>query len=171
MAGLDPVVRPADIDEAPRAGEAPDAYVLRLAREKAVAVPRGDDEAVLAADTAVGLDGRILAKPTDAEEAAAMLLALSGRSHLVLTGVAVAAASGVASRLVTTEVTFAPLTPEHIAAYVGTGEPLDKAGAYGIQGPAQIFVASIRGSWTNVVGLPVVEALALVRQAACGDGP
>lgn len=165
LAGYDPVVRPADIDEEPRPNEAPGSYVIRLAREKAAAVPRADGEVVLAADTTVVLEGRILGKPTDARDAAAMLRSLAARTHEVQTAVVVAGADGTDGRLVRTAVTFGPLDNEQIAAYVATGEPLDKAGAYGIQGAAQVFVAGIQGSWTNVVGLPVVEAVGLLRAA------
>lgn len=166
LAGLEPAVRPADVDEARAVGEDPAAYVARLARAKALAVDRAADEIVLAADTTVVCDDAVLGKPRDADEASAMLARLAGRTHAVTSGVAVLDRSGgLAERSVTTEVTFGPLSPERIAAYVATGEPLDKAGAYGIQGRGQVLVESVRGSWTNVVGLPVVETLALLRAA------
>lgn len=166
LAGFDPVVRPVDLDETPRAGEQPDAYVARLAGEKALAAERAADEVVLAADTTVVLDGALLGKPADAEEAAAMLRRLSGRAHHVMTGVTVVDRRGIpAEALVGTEVRFADLDEATIARYVASGEPLDKAGAYGIQGRAQVLVAEVRGSWTNVVGLPTVEAVALLRAA------
>lgn len=171
LAGFDPIVRPAEIDESPRDGETPDAYVVRLAGEKALATQRADDEVVLAADTTVVLDGAILGKPADADEAAAMLRRLSGRTHHVLTGVAVVGPSGVpAELLVGSEVVFATLDESTITRYVATGEPLDKAGAYGIQGHAQVLIAELRGSWTNVVGLPAVETVALLRAAGVRPG-
>jgi septum formation protein len=166
LAGLEPEVRPPDIDESFRDGELPDAYVARLAGEKAFAVDRAAGEVVLAADTTVVLDGTMLGKPADADEAARMLRRLSGRVHHVITAVTVVDRRGLPlEALVGTEVHFAELDDPMIARYVATGEPLDKAGAYGIQGHAQVLVAEVRGSWTNVVGLPVVETLALLRTA------
>jgi septum formation protein len=166
LAGFDPLVRPADIDESLRRGEAPDAYVCRLAGEKALACARDAGEVVLAADTTVVLDGASIGKPADPDEAAAMLRRLAGRAHHVLTGVTVLDGRGVpAELLVGTEVVMAALDEAAIARYVATGEPLDKAGAYGIQGRAQVLVAEVRGSWTNVVGLPVVETAALLAEA------
>ena len=166
LAGLEPVVCPPEIDEARRPGESAVAYVARLAREKARCAPVAEGTVVLAADTAVVLDGDLLGKPSDAEEAAAMLMRLRGRSHRVSTGVAVLTAAGaLAETVLTTEVAMAPISNEAIAGYVATGEPLDKAGAYGIQGRAAAFVARIDGSWTNVVGLPLVETLDLLRDA------
>jgi septum formation protein len=166
LAGFDPVVRAADIDEHNRVGERPDAYVVRLAGEKALAVPRDGEEVVLGADTTVVLDGESLGKPADAEDATRLLRRLSGRAHHVLTGVVVAGASGPpVELLVGSEVRFAELDDRTIARYVATGEPLDKAGAYGIQGRGQVLVAEVRGSWTNIVGLPAVETLALLREA------
>jgi septum formation protein len=168
LAGFDPEVRIAGIDESTRPGELPVAYVARLAREKAAAVPRGADEVVLAADTTVVLDGESIGKPGDATEAAATLRRLSGRAHEVSTGVAVVAADGTLQEaVVTTRVEMAVLDEASIARYVATGEPLDKAGAYGIQGAAQVLVAAVHGSWTNVVGLPAVESAALLRRAGC----
>ena len=121
---------------------------------------------VMAADTTVVIDGEVLGKPADAGDAVAMLRRLRGRSHSVSTGVAIAQHSGaVAETIVTTEVVMSSLTDAAIDAYVATGEPLDKAGAYGIQGRAAAFVTRINGSWTNVVGLPVVETLDLLRDA------
>ena len=166
QAGLDPQVRPADIDETPLDGEDPVAHVVRLARAKACAVPAAEDEVVLAADTVVIQDGAVLGKPRDEPDAAAMLRRLRGRTHTVVTGVAVAQRSRViAETAVSTEVVFAAISDAAIAAYVATGEPADKAGAYAIQGGAAGFVTRINGSWTNVVGLPVVETLDLLRNA------
>jgi septum formation protein len=172
LAGLDPVVRPAAVDETPRNGEDPQDYVTRVAGEKALTVDRALEEVVLAADTAVVVDGAMLGKPSDAEDAARMLRLLSGRAHHVITAVTVIDRRGIPGEaLVGTEVRFAELDDATIARYVATGEPLDKAGAYGIQGHAQVLVAEVRGSWTNVVGLPVVETMALLRAAGVTARP
>lgn len=161
--GLSLEVRPARTDETPRAGEAPRDYVGRVAREKARAVT---GTVVLAADTTVALGGDIFGKPEDDADAARMLRALAGRSHEVLTGVCVrSAASGEREVVVATEVAFAPLSDDEIAWYVATGEPRDKAGAYAIQGVAGAFVSAVRGSVSNVIGLPLAETLALLRAA------
>ncbi|QBI19074.1 septum formation inhibitor Maf [Egibacter rhizosphaerae] len=167
LADLPVEVRAPEVDETPEPNETPHAYVARLARTKASACVRGPGEVVLAADTAVVLDGAPLGKPRDPEHAAALLGALSGRRHTVLTGVAVAGGRlpEVHAEVVATEVEFAHLTAEMIAWYVATGEPFDKAGGYGIQGRAALFVRRIEGSWTNVVGLPLVESLELLRAA------
>jgi septum formation protein len=154
-----------DIDESVRSAEPADAYVLRLAREKAAQVAgRAGGRPVLAADTTVVLDGEILGKPGSKDEARAMLTKLSGRTHDVFTGVALAGAAP-ASTLVRTQVTFRPLSAAEIHWYVETGEPMDKAGAYAIQGKAAAFVARIDGSPTNVIGLPLGEALELLARA------
>lgn len=157
--GLTLELKPADADEAPLPAEPPGDYVRRLAREKARAVA---GETVLAADTTVVVDGIILGKPSDAEDARRMLRALSGRTHEVMTGVCVARAGREAVLAVTTEVRFAPLGEELIAWYVATGEPLDKAGAYAVQGAGGVFVEEIRGSVSNVVGLPLAETVTLL---------
>ena len=157
----------ADIDETPLAGEPADRYVMRLAEGKARAVAaRFPDRAVLGADTTVVVDGDILGKPADAAEAAAMLRRLQGRAHEVLTGVALVAPAGALVELATTRVWFAPMTDEEIAAYVATGEPMDKAGAYGIQGWAARHVSRVEGSYSNVVGLPVAVVHQLLSGAA-----
>jgi septum formation protein len=156
-AGFDFVSRPADVDESVRVGEAPRDYVLRLAVEKARAVARADGEVVLAADTTVVVGDEILGKPRDRADAARMLRKLAGRSHDVLTGVCVMSGDGVEARVVATEVEFKPMSESEIAWYVASGEPMDKAGAYGIQGRCSRFVARIIGSYPNVVGLPVAE--------------
>ncbi len=159
-------VRPAHADESVLPGEAPRAYVLRVAREKARAVP-GD--VVLAADTAVVLGGEVLGKPQDAQDARRMLRALSGMVHEVLTGVCVRrsppAVAVELDAVVATRVRFARLSPGEIDWYVGTGEPLDKAGAYAIQGSGGAFVVSVEGSVSNVVGLPLAETADLLRRA------
>jgi septum formation protein len=154
--GLSPPVRPVAVDETPLDGEPAVDCVLRLARAKAEA-GAGPGELVLAADTLVVLDGRILGKPADPEDAAVMLGQLAGRDHLVQTGVAVRNGDSFAeaAAVETTRVTIAPLTASQIADYVATGEPLDKAGAYAIQGLGALFVERIDGNYSNVVGLPL----------------
>ena len=158
-----------EVDETPGRHEAPDAYVRRLAREKARAGQAAAPAAslpVLAADTTVVLDGEILGKPVDDADARAMLARLAGRPHEVLTGVAVLDGRGLlVDTVVATRVRFRALTPAEIAAYVASGEPLDKAGAYGIQGLGGALVERIEGSYSNVVGLPLAETLALLDAA------
>jgi septum formation protein len=149
-------VRPADIDETPHPGESPDAYVLRLAQEKAAAVAGDEGELVLAADTTVVCDGEILGKPVDDEDARRMLRLLSGREHEVLTGIALRAGGGRAvAHVESTRVRMAALSEAEIAWYVATGEPLDKAGAYAVQGLSSLFVDAVVGNHSNVVGLPI----------------
>ena len=183
QAGYTFEVRPAHIDEDPRLGEEPIAYVIRLAREKAEAVfrelsaeaiqkkdGRQDGQsslAVLGADTTVVVDGAILAKPADAADAARMLRLLSGRTHRVITGVALATAAGTEAAAEVTAVRFLSLSDEEIAAYVASGEPMDKAGAYAIQGRAARWIPRIEGCYFNVVGLP----LALVGQMLAARMP
>ena len=155
MLGLRFDVQPADLDETPERDEDPFDYVERLAKAKAdeVAAP---GTIVIAADTIVVLDGALLGKPTGDEDARRMLRSLSGRTHEVVTCVAVAIGDGtVASFTETTEVTFVELSERDIEWYVQTEEPLDKAGAYGIQGAGGLFVAAIAGNYHNVVGLPL----------------
>jgi len=157
-------VRPAHADETPQAGEAPAAYARRVAREKARAV-QGD--MVLAADTTVAVDGRILGKPLGPADAARMLRLLSGRRHEVISAVCVRrpAVRLEFDAVVSTEVEVATLDERTIAWYVATGEPLDKAGAYAVQGLFGAFVREVHGSVTNVIGLPLDETLALLRRA------
>ena len=156
-------VDPAHLDENVRPTETPERYVLRLAREKAEAVQlRHEDATVLAADTSVVLGGAVLGKPATPDEALAMLRSLSGRSHHVLTAVAVA---GAGERLVRAAVSFAPATEAELRWYVSTGEPMDKAGAYAVQGIGGFLVERIEGSHSTLVGLPLVETLALLREA------
>lgn len=155
----------ADVDETAHPGEEPAAYVQRLAAAKAAAAAR-PGALCLGADTAVIVAGRILGKPADRDEAAAMLTSLAGRSHTVMTGVAVCAGAQTRSLCVATEVWFRGIEPWEAAAYAGTGEGLDKAGGYGIQGIGGIFVESIRGSYSAVVGLPLAETELLLRE--CG---
>ncbi|MDA8095763.1 MAG: Maf family protein [Betaproteobacteria bacterium] len=161
---------PHEVDEAVRAGEAVEAYVLRLAAEKAqagrtCAAALGlPPLPVLGADTAVAIGGITLGKPADAAAATAMLERLSGRIHRVLTGVAVAFEGGVETALSATEVEFKALSPEEVRRYVATGESLDKAGAYAVQGRAAVFVRRLSGSYSGVVGLPLFETAALLTQ-------
>jgi septum formation protein len=160
LAGIEFSVVPADIYEAPLPDEAATDHVLRLSREKADAVAAANDgRFFIGADTIVVLDGAILGKPVDAADAMRMLSALSGRNHEVITGFTVFdKISGIhVSRSVCTEVTFKKLEEQEIAAYIATGCPMDKAGAYAIQGGAVHFVRSINGSYTNVIGLPMTE--------------
>jgi septum formation protein len=155
-AGYTFVVEVADIDESVRDDESPEAYVRRLAILKARAVAARHPAAlVLGADTTVVVDGEILGKPSDAADAARMVSRLAGRAHLVHTAVAVALDGRVSSEVATTTVWFAPIAAAEIAAYVASGEPMDKAGAYGIQGGASAFVTRIEGAHDTVVGLPM----------------
>jgi septum formation protein len=164
--GVEFTVLPADVDESWTPGEDPVSYVARVAHHKASAVlTHNAGSVVLAADTTVDLDGVILAKPVDAGDAVAMLNSLSGRSHEAHTAVVVASASASETIVVSTTVRFRHLTAAEIDWYVATGEPLDKAGAYGIQGPAAAFVDWVRGSVSNVVGLPLAETVGLLRGA------
>lgn len=158
-------MRPAHIPEDPRPGEGPIAYVVRLAREKAEAVFRelADSGAtVLGADTTVTVDNLILGKPEDAADAARMLRLLSGRTHRVITGVAVATAAGTEVAAEVTAVRFLTLSDDEIAGYVATGEPLDKAGAYAIQGRAARWIPRVEGCYFNVVGLPLALVTTLL---------
>lgn len=154
-AGFDFTVRVAEIDETPREGEKPREYVLRLAEEKARAVAAEDGEIVLAADTTVVLGSEIMGKPLDRADAARMLRALSGQRHEVITGICLRRGVQALCDIASTAVWFAELSDAEIADYVASGEPMDKAGAYGIQGLASRFIDRIDGSYTNVVGLPV----------------
>jgi septum formation protein len=166
-AGIDHAVDAANVDETPLAGELPHAYAERLARAKAVAVARRHPEAlVIGADTVVVIDDEILGKPVDAADARRMLEQLSGREHAVLTAVAVARGAALESGVSATAVWMRPIAAAEIAAYVATGEPMDKAGAYAIQGGAAAFVERISGDFDNVVGLPVKEVKRLLSLAA-----
>jgi septum formation protein len=163
--GLQFTVAAADLDETPLSGEAADAYVLRLARAKAQAVAtRFPGSWVLAADTTVALGTELLGKPSGPAEAKEMLTQLSGRTHAVYTGVALAGRAQEAT-VVRTGVTFRTLSGGEIGWYVSTGEPLDKAGAYAIQGKGGFLVAAVEGSPTNVIGLPLGETLELLMRA------
>ncbi len=162
-AGIEFTVRVADVDETIKPGELPRDYVLRLSREKARAVAQGDD-LVLGADTTVVIHGQIAGKPVDAEDAKRMLRLLSGRWHEVLTAVSLVRAGRVLSEIASTRVKFAEMSEVEFDWYVATGEPMDKAGAYAIQGRASLFVERIEGSYSNVVGLPVQLVYRLVRE-------
>jgi septum formation protein len=157
------------VDETLRSAESAPAYVLRLAAAKADAGWDGSrdagEAAVLAADTAVILDGRILGKPADRQDAEDMLRQLSGRTHEVLTAVALRTGHGVLTRISRSEVTFRGLAAAEIQAYWDTGEPCDKAGAYAIQGRAAVFIADLRGSYSGVMGLPLFETAELLSRA------
>lgn len=160
-AGLNFEVIPAQVDESALPGEAPADLVVRLSRLKAAAIFDAYPEAlVLGADTVVVSKGMLLGKPADAEEANKMLNALSGETHQVLTGFSIFRPDRPChQQLCSTHVTFRRLADEEVQVYVDSGEPLDKAGAYGIQGNAAAFVKSIDGSYTNVVGLPLAEVV------------
>ncbi|HEX3158542.1 MAG TPA: Maf family protein [Gemmatimonadaceae bacterium] len=163
LVGIRHEVQPADIDESAFGEEAPAAHAERLAREKALVVAeRAPDAVVIAADTIVVIDDRILGKPTNQEEARRMLAALSGRTHTVFTALAVARAGRVESAVETVSVTFRPLTTPEIDAYVDTAEPMDKAGAYGIQGYGATIVERIDGDYFAVMGLSLVRLVELL---------
>ena len=180
--GIEPLVRPVDIDESPLPNEQAEPYVLRLAKAKAQA--QGDPgEVILAADTVVAVDGDLLGKPADRDEAERMLQRLSGRAHQVLTGVALWCPggcpgqypeqdperpghpdAGLQAEVVTTQVFFHPMSHQEISWYVETGEPMDKAGAYAVQGLAAVFVDRLEGNYSNVVGLPLPTVYRLLSQ-------
>jgi len=163
-AGIPFTVRAADVDESLLAGESPADYVQRLATAKAYAVDAADDEIVLGADTTVVIDGEILAKPADAADARRMLALLSGRRHEVLTGICLLNGEAAIRDCAATSVVFAPITDAEIDEYVASGEPMDKAGAYAIQGLASKFVARIEGDYFNVMGLPVALVYRRLRE-------
>jgi septum formation protein len=154
-AGIDHIVRPSHVAEIREPGESPESFVLRLAREKAEACDRSNVDTVLGADTIVCLEGEVFGKPADAGDAVRMLQQLAGRSHRVLTGIHLRTQDRSVSDIAQTQVWFSPMTSSEIEEYVSTGEPMDKAGAYAIQGFASRFVFRIEGCYQNVVGLPV----------------
>ena len=165
-AGLPFDAEPVDVDERREPGEPPATYVDRVARLKASTVAaRYPARPVLGADTTVVVDGEVLGKPVDAGDAARMLRRLAGRSHEVLTGVALAWQGQLISDVILTRVRMDPLTEAAVADYVASGEPMDKAGGYAIQGRASRFIPHIEGSFANVVGLPVATVLQLLRRA------
>lgn len=167
MIGIAHEVDPADIDESVRAGESDTDYALRLATEKGVAVAaRHPDALVIAADTIVVVDDRIFGKPVDGADACRMLRVLSGRTHVVHTAVAVVRDAGrrVESEVESTRVTFRELEDSEIAAYVATGEPMDKAGAYGIQGYGATIVERVEGDYFTVMGLALRQLVSLLER-------
>lgn len=167
-AGIDVEIQPAHVNEDVEPGEAPEAYVGRIAEAKGHAISRRmPDRFVLAADTAVVVGGQILGKPSNGQDAERMLRLLSGRSHLVVSGVCLIKndAPAVNAEVETTVVEFADLSPAEIAWYVASGESMDKAGGYGIQGLASRFVTRITGSYTNVVGLPIAVVYRMCTKA------
>jgi septum formation protein len=176
QAGFAFSVRPAQIPEDPREGEDPIAYVTRLAREKAEAVFReisseesAPPQAVLGADTTVTLDNHILGKPADTTDAARMLRLLSGRTHLVMTGVAVVTPRSAEVAAEVTAVRFLTLCDREIDEYIATGEPMDKAGAYAIQGRAARWIPRVEGCYFNVVGLPLALVASMLESVNNSD--
>lgn len=159
-------VRVADIDETMDPGRDPAEEVARVSAQKAAAVPRQPDDVVIAADTIVVLEGKVLGKPADAADARAMLQALSGRDHQVMTGVTVLKGQTCLTHTEITHIHFRELSQKEIEAYVATGEPMDKAGAYGIQGGAALFAEKMQGDYYNVMGLPVCRLFLMLRTAA-----
>ena len=161
----------ADIHEEPLPNEKPLAYAQRLARDKALtALARHPHEVVLGADTVVVIDQHLLEKPASPDDAARMLRLLSGRTHQVITGICLVASGFERTEAEITQVRFTRLSDEEIAAYVATGEPMDKAGAYAIQGIASRWVERIEGCYFNVVGLPVLRLYRLLREAEAATG-
>lgn len=173
-AGFSPVVEPTKIDERRHAGEMPEALVRRLAEEKARHVAglskESSQELVLAADTVVWLgSGEVLGKPKDASDAARMLHLLSGATHFVSTGASAILGTAQRSLVDTAEVTFYPLTDAEISSYIASGEPADKAGAYGIQGRGRLLVQKISGDFYTVMGLPITRVVRELLQPFCED--
>jgi septum formation protein len=167
LVGIEHTVIPAEVDEARPPGEAPAVYAERLAREKAGAIDR-DDAVVIGSDTIVIVDGDVLGKPRDREQAVAMLRRLSGRAHVVMTGVAVAWRGRMSSGVEEVGVTFRALSDDEILRYVETGEPMDKAGAYGIQGFGATIVDRVDGDYFAVMGLPLNRLVRLCRALGLG---
>ena len=163
-AGVDFVVRPADIEEIPLAGETPIAFAERMAREKARAARKSADEIILAADTVVALGPEILGKPQNHDDAFRMLRLLSGKTHSVITAVCLASKNFEDVRSETTAVQFSAVRENEIREYVQSGEPMDKAGAYAIQGGASRWISKVDGDYYNVVGLPLDLAMKMLRE-------
>jgi septum formation protein len=155
QAGIAFKVRATSVDESPLDHESPEKYVCRVAELKAMTVECGPGEIILGADTTVVLDGEMLAKPADAADARRMLSLLAGRRHEVMTGICIRSAAGVVNDWAATHVWFTDMTEGEIDEYVASGEPMDKAGAYAIQGLASKFVEKLEGCYFNVVGLPI----------------
>tara|TARA_R110000787_G_scaffold20790_14_gene61911 strand:- start:32 stop:652 length:621 start_codon:yes stop_codon:yes gene_type:complete len=167
--------RPADISEVPKPAEPADEFVQRMAHEKAAAVlaqlTPASGAPVLAADTVVSIDGHILGKPSDREDAIAMLLRLSGKCHQVMTAVSMQSRDESKALMSRTEVLFGPISEREAADYWATGEPQDKAGSYAIQGHAANWVREVHGSYTGVVGLPMFETISLLKTFAIHAAP
>ena len=163
LTGLDFIVRVADIDETMDERKPPVEEVARVSREKALAVTREPDDVVIAADTIVVCEGEVLGKPKDAQDAFRMLSMLSGRSHQVMTGMTVLRGDEIVTHTEVTKLRFRNLLPEEIRAYIAAGEPMDKAGAYGIQGGAALFCTRMEGDYYNVMGLPVCALSVILR--------
>ena len=163
LTGLDFTVRVADIDESMDAAKAPFDEVARVSRLKALAVAREPDDVVIAADTIVVCGGKVLGKPRDEEDALRILSLLSGRQHEVMTGMTVLRGDEVITHTEVTKIHFRELLPAELRAYIATGEPMDKAGAYGIQGGAALFADQMEGDYYNVMGLPVCRLAMILR--------
>jgi septum formation protein len=164
LIGIEHEVRPANIDESMRPRENPRRHAERLAREKATAIAKRDPDLItIAADTIVVVNRKVLGKPKDAEDAARMLSLLSGREHVVTTAVAVSRGRKLRSAVEEVRVKFRRLRDDEIEAYIATGEPMDKAGAYGIQGFGATMVERIEGDYFAVMGLPIVRLVGLLR--------
>ena len=163
LTGLDFIIRAADIDETMDPEKAPFDEVSRVSRLKALAIPREPGDVVIAADTIVVCAGRVLGKPRDEEDAFRILRLLSGRDHEVMTGMTVVRDDAVITHTEVTKIHFRDLHPDEIRAYIATGEPMDKAGAYGIQGGAALFADQMVGDYYNVMGLPVCRLGMILR--------
>lgn len=159
-------VRVADIDETMDPAKKPADEVARVSKAKAFAIPRQEGDVVIAADTIVVLDGQILGKPADYAQAETMLTALSGRDHQVMTGVTVLRGNRCRTCTEITDIHFRDLSQEEIRRYVATGDPMDKAGAYGIQGGAALFAEKLQGDYYNVMGLPVCRLFLMLQEIA-----
>ena len=164
QAGIPFAVKPANVDETARPGESPEDYVKRVARDKAMAAGAAPGETVLGGDTVGVVDGAILGKPANSADAVRMLGLLAGREHRVLTGICLQRDAEMVIDCASTRVWFRPLTPEEITGYIASGEPMDKAGAYAIQGLGSKFIERIEGSYTNVVGLPIELVQQILRK-------
>ena len=163
LTGLDFIVRVADIDETMDETRPPVEEVARVSREKALAVAREPDDVVIAADTIVVCEGKVLGKPKDEDDAFRMLSLLSGRNHQVMTGMTVVQGDEIVTHTEVTKLRFRDLLPGEIRAYIASGEPMDKAGAYGIQGGAALFADQMEGDYYNVMGLPVCRLATILR--------
>ena len=164
LTGLDFIVRVADIDETMDPGKAPFDEVARVSRMKALAIPREPEDVVIAADTIVVCQGQVLGKPKDEADAFRILSLLSGGHHEVMTGLTVLRGDEIITHTEVTKIHFRPLLPQEIRAYIATGEPMDKAGAYGIQGGAALFADGMDGDYYNVMGLPVCRLGMILRE-------